>query len=58
MMCLRAGQCGGAAAEDAAAADRAARSRPEYLRIADVPPGFARQADRTVFHVLIATPAV
>jgi ribosomal protein S18 acetylase RimI-like enzyme len=27
---------------------------PEYLRIIGVPPGFARQADRDAFHVLIA----
>jgi hypothetical protein len=57
MMSLRAGQCGAAADEDAAAADRAARSRPQYPRIAGVPPEFARQADRSVFHVLVATPA-
>jgi ribosomal protein S18 acetylase RimI-like enzyme len=27
---------------------------PDYLRIIGVPPGFARQADRDAFHVLIA----
>lgn len=29
---------------------------PEYLRIIGVPPEFARRADRSVFHVLIAAP--
>src|ERR1700729_2278291 len=29
---------------------------PEYLRIIGVPPGFARQADRDAFNVLIAAP--
>jgi ribosomal protein S18 acetylase RimI-like enzyme len=32
----------------------AAPDWPEYLRIIGVPPGFARQADRDAFHVLIA----
>ena len=34
----------------------AAPDWPEYLRIIGVPPGFAGQADRDAFHVLIAAP--